>query len=140
MIAEHFDAVETRLKANTNLTAKVFDTARRDASGALIRDTYLVLFGGAPDSLTSGRLTLPQQNDSDAVFVYTVRAVSPTSAGVRAIMSAAYTQLVGFTPTVSGRKCSTVRMTLAHEVQADESIQPPLFFCDSEFTLASVKA
>jgi hypothetical protein len=140
VIVEHYAAVETQLKAGVNLSSKVFDTARRDASGALIRDTYLVLFGGAPDTLTSGRFTLPQQGDSDADFVYTVRAVSVTPDGVRAILSAACTQLIGAVVTAEGRRPSRIRLTLAHEVQSDDSIQPPLYFSDTEFTLSTVKA
>lgn len=137
---QHFDAVKALLQANADLANRISDTARATTTGVLVRDTYLVLFGGAPDVLASNRFAAAQKPDSDADYVYTVRAVSPTTDGVRRMASAAVTQLVGAVPTISGRACAPIRLTATHELQADNSALPPMFFTDMEFTLTSLKA
>lgn len=137
MIAEHFTAFKAAVSAAPNVSGKVFDTARRDASGALIRDTYVVIYGGAPDTRGDDRLASAQQPESDATFVYTVRSVSVTADGCRAIMGAVDSQIVGSKLSVAGRKCDATRQTLAKDVESDDSIQPPLFFGDVEYTVIS---
>ena len=62
----HYAAVKARLNADTNLAGKGADTIRLDGAGLPVRDTYWVLFGGAPDELDDDRLAAKQRPDSDA--------------------------------------------------------------------------
>lgn len=136
----HYDAVNDRLNADTKLSGKGHDSAVVDADGLPVRATYWILFGGAPDELGDGRLAAPQSPDSDATYVYTVRCVSVTAAGVRATMTLVLAQLVGFIPMVAGRNCSSVELIDSDDVQPDTSINPPLYFADLVFELVSSRA
>jgi hypothetical protein len=134
MIVDEYAAVEARLEADTALVVR--DTVY-DSAGELFRGTYVVLFGGAPDILDDNRLAKAQDPDSAAVYMYTVRCVSTTPAGVRSALKHVTTQLVGFIPTITNRTCDPIRMTHTTDVEPDTSVKPPLFYSDAEFTLAS---
>ncbi len=136
MISDEYAAVKARLVADTALTVR--DTVY-DSAGELYRGTYVVLFGGGPDVLDDGRVTKPQDPDSDATYVYTARCVSATADGVRSTLKHVVTQLVGFIPTVSGRRCDAIRLTHSQNVEPDVSVKPPLFYSDAEFTLVSFR-
>jgi hypothetical protein len=134
MISEEYAAIEARLAADTALAVR--DTVY-DSAGELYRGTYVVLFGGGPDALDDNRLASAQDVGSDAVYVYTVRCVSTTPAGVRSALNHVATQLVGFIPTVTGRTCDPIRMTHSTNVEPDASVKPPLYYGDVEFSLSS---
>ena len=136
---DHYLAVKTRLLADPALTGKVYDTAVVDAGGLPLVGTYAILFGGAPDVLMSNRFSAPQSVDSDAEYVYTVRAVSTTADGVRSVLTKAATQLVGHQLVVAGRSCRT-EQTDVTEIQWDKSTNPALFFSDVEYTVFSSPA
>lgn len=138
----HYQAVKARLEADSALSNKgVFDAARLDTTTGLpIQATYCVIFGGAPDVLTDGRLTSPQKADSDAEYIYTVRAVSTTVDGVMAVMAKVNTQLIGFTPTISGRRCNPIYLDYSSEVRPDNAVSPPMYYADCEFLLKSSRA
>lgn len=137
----HYLAVKNRLLADTALAAKgVNDTALVDTTTGLpVVGTYVILFGGAPDSLDDGRLSAPQFVDSDAEYVYTVRSVSTTADGVRSTQTKVGAQLIGHRLVVAGRSCRT-ELTHATDVDWDKSVNPPLFFADQEFTVYSSRA
>jgi hypothetical protein len=140
---EHYAAVKARLEAATIFTGRVWDSARLDANAELVRDTYLILFGGAPDKLGDGRNTAPQQADSKATYIYTVRAVGTSPTAVRGFLNGAINQLVRFTPVVAGRKCEPMRLDPAGssgEVKPDNNVNPPMFFADLDFILTSSRA
>lgn len=136
MIAGEYAAVKARLSADAALTVR--DTVY-DSTGALFRGTYVVLFGGAPDIFGDDRVTKPQDVDSDATYVYTVRCVSTTPDGVRSTMKHAAAQLVGFVPTIAGRRCLPMRHTHGGDVEVDASVQPIVFYADPEYTLISLR-
>ena len=132
-----YAAVSARLAADPALVVR--DTVY-DTSGALFRGQYVVLFGGAPDELDDQRYSHPQASDSRAVYVYTARCVAVTADGVRSVLDHVMTQLIGFAPVIAGRKCWAMTMTLTQDPAPDTSVQPPLYFCDTEFTLVSDRA
>lgn len=132
----HYAAVKSRLLADPALTGKVHDTALVDAGGLPVVGTYAILYGGAPDLLASNRFTAPQSVDSDAEYVYTIRAVSTTADGVRSVQSKVAAQLVGHALVVAGRQCR-VEQTDTTEIDWDKATNPPLFFADQEFTVYS---
>jgi hypothetical protein len=134
--AAHYAAVKARLETDTALAGQVRDTVF-DGAGEVVRGSYVVLFGGAPDALDDGRLTRIQDIDSTATYVYTVRSVSTTPGGVRSVVSKVLDKLVGFSPTVTGRRCDTIRLTHSRGVQIDSTVKAPLYFEDDEFTLVS---
>ncbi|MEO5920612.1 MAG: hypothetical protein ABIQ01_05655 [Pseudolysinimonas sp.] len=137
---KHFAAVRTLLVAGPNLANRVFDTARVDAQGQLIRDTYAVLFGGTPDDRDDDRNTAPQQVDSTAEYVYTTRSVSITADGARKVADQVAAALIGKVATVTGRRCDPLRQTLGGDAEPDRSVTPPLYYIDDEYTLVSRRA
>lgn len=140
MIA-HFKAVKDRLLSDSALAAKgVHDTALLDTAGDPVHGTYVILYGGTPDSLNDYRLTSPQQADSDAEYTFTIRAVSVTGDGVRAVGQKVVAQLVGYRPTIAGRTCSPMTLEYSSGVIADTSVTPPLFYADIDVLLKSSRA
>lgn len=137
MIREHYAAVKALLKADSALSTRVEDSARVGKDGLPTRETYAILFGGGPEDLDDGRLTSQQRAISAAEFVYTVRSVAPTPDGARAVATKAFAQLVGATLTIEGRSCRPIRHTGSDPLQPDDSISPPIYYCDDEYTLNS---
>ena len=135
----HFAAVKARLNADAALAGKGSDAIRMEA-GLPVRDTYWVLFGGAPDELDDGRLSAPQRADSDAEYVYTVRFVSVTHDAVLQGAERVVAQLVGWSPTVAGRNCGAIVLDDQQPVDADTRVSPPLYFIDLDFVLKSSRA
>jgi len=137
----HFAAVKARLNGDAVLSGKGSDTIRLDSAGLPVRDTYWVLFGGAPDELDDDRLAAPQRVDSDAEYVYTVRFVSVTHDAVLQGAERVLAQLVGWVATVTGRVCSPVEFdSVDPQVQVDTRITPALPFIDLDFVLKSSRA
>jgi hypothetical protein len=135
--ALHFNAMRALLEADELLDGHVEDTARVDQTGLPIRDNYVILFGGGPDVLDDDRLAAPQLPDSDAEFSYTVRSVAIDADGARMLSGRAFSRFVGVVPTVEGRKCRRIRHTGGAPVVADNSVRPPLFYCDDDYALNS---
>ena len=132
----HYAAMKARLEAEPTLAGKINDTALVTAAGLPFVGSYEVLYGGAPDSLDDERLAAMQSSTSDAVYVYTVRSVSPTAAGVRNQQAKVAAQLIGHRLVVAGRSCR-VEQTDATDVDWDRSTNPPLYFADQEYTVYS---
>ncbi len=134
----HYDAVKSRLEDLPALQGKVFDSTRRDSSGALVRTNYIVLFGGSPAELGGDRAFRSQVVDDNAVFDFTVRGVGVTATSAREMLAAASRQLVSWTPSIPGRYCRPVRFTGGDDYpRPDESVKPPLFYADDEYELRS---
>lgn len=129
--------MKARLEASSVLTGRVYNTFAVDSSGAPIRTAYVILYGGAPDVLNDDRVTAPQSKDSDAEYVYTVRSVGPIADSALATADVVTAQLVGFTPSVVGRRCSRIKLEDGGVVEMDSSISPPLFYVDQDFLLIS---
>lgn len=138
---QHFEAVKNRLLTDSALAAKgVHDTALVDTAGKPVAGTYVVLFGGIPDSFDDGRLTIVNKADSDAEYLFTCRAVSTTADGVRSISQKVMNLLIGWTPNVSGRKCTPIEFDFSSDVRSDMSILPPLFYADIDVKFNSSRA
>lgn len=138
---DHYAAVKNRLLADTALAAKgVHDTALVDTAGEPIAGTYVVLYGGMPDSLDDGRLTGIATASSDAEYMFTCRAVSTTADGVRSVGQKIMAQLIGWRPQVTGRACTAVSLEYSSGVLADMSIKPPLFYADIDVSFKSSRA
>lgn len=133
---DHFDAVIARLEADSTLLGKVHDTALVTSDGLPVVGTYVLVFGGGPESFEDDRLTALQSPNADAVYVYTARAVATTPNGVRSVLTKVSAQMVGHRLVVAGRSCR-VEQTDATEIDWDKSTNPILFFGDLEFTVHS---
>lgn len=138
MIA-HFTAMKARLETHPQLAGKVYDSARVGTNG-LIRDNYVVLFGLGPDVLDDDRLSAPQLADSDAEYVYPVRAIGTTTAAVRLLSQAVFDQLVGHELVVPGRISSRIKLDDSGPVEVDDSVSPPLFYADAEYLVKTSRA
>lgn len=134
---KHYAAVKARLEAAAVLTGRVHSAMAFAADGKPIRTAYVILYGGGPDDLDDDRFTAAQSVDSTAEYVYPVRAVGPTADSALATASVAFAQLVGAKLTVTGRRLDAIRHTFSRPVEMDDSVKPPLFYCDDEYTLVS---
>lgn len=134
---KHYNAVKARLEASPVLADRIYNTFATDATGKPIRTAYVILYGGSPDVLESGRFTARQTKDSDAEYVYTVRSVGPTADSALATADVAAAQLIGFVPVLAGRTCAAIRLDDGGSVEMDDSIAPPLFFIDNDYSLRS---
>lgn len=132
----HFTAFMARLRADSALANKVHDTALVTAAGLPVVGTYAVVYGGAPDAFTDPRLAALQSADGDAEYVYTVRSVSSTAAGVRATQAKVAAQLISHRLVVPGRICR-IEQTDATGIDWDKATNPPLYFGDQEYTVFS---
>lgn len=139
MILETYAAMKTRAEAEATLTGKVVNTVRVDNNGTLIRDQYVILFGGGPERLDDDRFTAPQKPTSKAEFVFPTRSVSVTPDGALAVATKLMNQFVGFTPTITGRICERIQLDEGSfsEVKIDDSVLPPLYFVDADYTLVT---
>lgn len=139
MITAHFNAVKARLEAHPQLSGKVYDSARVGTSG-LIRDNYVILFGNGPDVLDDDRLAATQQADSDAEFLYPIRAIGTTTTAVRLLSEAVAAQLIGRTLTIPNRVASPIELDDSGPLEIDDSVSPPLFYADSDYILRTSRA
>jgi len=136
MIQEHFASVRTLIVAEVPAAVQVVDSVLTSSTGELVRATYVVLFGGGPDSLDDDRLTAPQVAASDAEYGYTARCVSVTADGARTLAGRVF-MAVGGVPVVAGRACGPLGFEGSEPVQVDNNISPPLFYIDVELSLTS---
>ena len=136
----HYAAVKVRLEANTKLLGKVNDSVLETSTGLPFAGSYVVLFGGSPDSLESNRFTAPQAIDSDAEYTYTVRSISTSAAAVRSLQVEVAAQMVGHRLVVTGRNCTMARLVDATDPMEDKATKPILFWADQEFSLYSYRA
>lgn len=133
-----FDAVKARL-ASVNANYKVYDGLAVDESGKPFTGSYYVLYGGGPDVVDDGRFTKGQDAQSDRELSYTVRCVSPTAQGARVLAELAFAQLVGWTPTVAGRRCRPIRHTGSDPATLDSNVLPAVFYADDDYELISAR-
>lgn len=139
MIAE-YAAVKSRLEADPDLDERVFDAARADGDG-LIRDQYVILFGGAPDELNAQRLTAASNVSSDATYTYTTRSVGVSAAACLAVAAKVTTQLAGYVVAITGRNCAPIRPGDGDgSARPDNTVRPPMFFLDQDWILVSLRA
>lgn len=137
---KHRAAVKARIEAASVLTGKVHDAVLVDASGALVRTSYAILFGGGPEERDDDRLASLQSVGSDALYEYRVRSVGASVDAALAVAGVVETQLDRFEPVVPGRSCNPMWLDDASEVEADDSVKPPLFYMDQWFRLKSNRA
>lgn len=137
MNQDHYDAVFNQIDAEESLHDKGHQAVRLDGEGRLIRDIYWILFGGGPAEIGGDRLVLSQVVDDNAVFDFTVRSVGTSVDSAMAESKKVQDQLIGWTPTIAGRRCRPVKFSGADKVRPDNSVKPPLFYVDDEFELRS---
>lgn len=135
MIAE-LAALKAQLA--TDSAIRVYDAARRNTDGTLIRDTYLLLFPH-PGDRDDDRLSAPQSPLSDTEFDHPIRFVSISSDGVLQLFSKVDAVLTGRRLVVSGRSCSPIELD-ADPVEADMTVNPPLFYMNAAIAFKSDRA
>lgn len=136
----HLDAVAAQIELADNLRGRGDTAARVDHAGQLVRANYWIVFGGRPEDLDDDRFTAPQQLDSIAEYVFTVRSVAVDADGALDQADAIAAQLVGAVVAVEGRSLDPMRATGSDPVAPDNRVSPPLFYCDDEYTVVSRRA
>lgn len=116
----------------------VYDSVAVDDDAKPFTPPYYVFYGGALSRLDDDRLTKLQDADSDREVGFTVRCVAavPDAEGARVLDERARGVLLGWFPVVSGRSCR-VAFDGSERPQVDRSVDPPMIFMDSDYTLSA---
>lgn len=122
-----FDALRALLESDPQLMERVRDSAT-DRDGEVVRSTYLVLYGAGPDELDDGRWGSIPRPDSDALYVFPVKAVSEDAEGVRLLVNLVK-GFVGKKASVAGRRCDPIKIDF-EAAQVDNTVSPPMHFMD----------
>ena len=139
-MSDPFALVQARLEAASILAGKVRDMALTPA-GEVFQGNYLLLFMSAnPDELVTERQSRSAQADDDADWVFTVRAVAVDTDGARMLARAAFSQLLGWAPSLAGRTFSKVSHDGAEPVREDTTLKPSLFFAEDDYSVRSWRA
>lgn len=131
MIRAHVEAVLARLREDPALADKVFEGVVQNRP-----PVYCTVFANNGFREVE-RFTGPQ---STATFTFTVHSVAADPSKAQQVAEHVFTQLLGFTPTVAGRRCRRIRHAVSRPVEADKDLSPWLWFCVDEFDLTSEPA
>lgn len=132
-------AVEARIREGAGMADRVFDTARIDAKGGLIRDNYTVV-GVSLAGLDEGRLSAAHRADSPGEYFIDVRGVGTTSDAARLMLDRAKTQLLSARLSAPKLRFQQVAFERETKIETDMSVTPPLFYADAEYTVRSDRA
>lgn len=134
MSATEDTAVLARLRADAWLTAATFD----DEVTPEERPQRYALVTSNAGVQTAQRLTQAvKATTARREITYTIRSVGTTRAQAIAVADRVAAQLLGFIPTVSGRRCWPIRHAISRPAQKDTDPNPPLWYCVDEFDLTS---
>lgn len=136
MILEHKQAVLARLRADTALANKTYDTEVKSTNGAAVSTPYCVVYSN------QGNREIERLNASQtrANFTFTIHSVGSTAEQAQAVAAKVYKQLMGFKPTVADRSCWPMRAEMSQAVRPDKDVLPVVFYAVDEFTLSSTPA
>ncbi|MFZ4843952.1 hypothetical protein [Mycetocola saprophilus] len=135
-LEQHQAAIEERVRGGEGLAGRVFDAARLDSKGGLVRDNYVIVTV-ARGSLGDERLTAPQRADSDADYYIDIRTVATTAAAARMLLDRTEQQLLNGPLAVQGRACTSVVCGVTRPIATDMTVTPPLFYVDADYSFTS---
>ncbi|MBL5975370.1 MAG: hypothetical protein D3X82_16880 [Candidatus Leucobacter sulfamidivorax] len=134
-MADLHTALTARFAGSTILDGKLRDTAV-DRDGGVVRGNYLLLFTSAnPDELLTERETREQTAGDDGRWFFTLRAVAVDPGGCTLLLGEAFAELVGWAPTVAGFTASRIRHEGAEQIRPDNTLRPPLFFGEDDYSV-----
>lgn len=136
----HYNGVKDLIAGEPTLAGKVHSAALVNPSGAMVRETYVILFGGPPETLDDGRPHSPQGIDADAEYLYTARCVSTTGDGALAVAAKVLKRTVGVVLTIPDRECQPIELDDSTNVTPDDNVKPPLYYVDLDLLLKSSRA
>lgn len=129
-----YTEVLTRLAA---VGYPVKDSDATDPDGTPYAPPYVVVSGGNLARMDDERLAKGQDPESDHVVEFSVMAIASTANGARIIGDLARGLLVGWTPTVSGRRMSSVRFEGGDEPRRDMTVLPQVWYSDADYSVTS---
>jgi len=136
----HFAAVKAQLVSSLPVAVTVEPAYMTNTDGTLKRVQYVILDGGPPDVLDDERLASPQSPDSDAEYLYDVKAVAVNFDGCLTIVQKVLDGVIGFRPVIAGRNCQPIELDGSDKIKPDYTVKPPLFYCDMTLLLKSSRA
>lgn len=137
-VAAHFTAFRTRIQAHTMLANKTHTALRVNENGDPVRANYVIAYPGVPEALDDQRYTAVQDVDSTADFEWDVRVIAVDSDGLLQLTDAVLEQLVGHVLTVTGRKCTPIRLDGNRRARFDRDTD--LHYIDMTFMFQSRRA
>lgn len=111
-MVDYFTPVSARFAANANLASKMHDGIKVTPTGEAVRDNYFVIMSVLPVALDDERYTARQALESAGDVAVDIRAAATSMSGLRWLVDAITTQLVGHALTVTGRACEPIRWDL----------------------------
>lgn len=135
MIAAHVDAVLARLREDPELASRVFEGEVSTLDGKPRTRYIRVQANGG--FYEAERLGLAQ---SRVTFTFIIHSVSINPVAARQLQELVHAQLLGFRPSVVGRKCWPIRHEVSRPVQSDQDVSPPLWYTVDQFDLQSTTA
>lgn len=135
-----FTAFKTRLAAHSLLSGKVFDAVRLTDSGEVVRANYVVVRPAGPDRLSDARYAGLQAPASKRRFTFDVRVVAVDADGVLLLAEAAVAQMVGYSLTVTGRRCDPIGLVEGVEEAFEFDRTTRLHWVDLSFRFWSRRA
>lgn len=133
MIRAHFDSVKARLEEDPVLKDSVFGEVIDPTRDSPRPERYVNLFMDNGHR-TATRVTGPQAH---ADFTLTVHSVGQSRVQAQAVAEHVFTQLLGYVPSVPGRRCWRIRHDYSRPLDMDSSTQPTVYFIVDQFTLES---
>lgn len=136
MIRAHVDAVLARLGAHAVLAGRVVDGGVDDAADVK-PPPYIVVYVDSGQRSTE-RLSnvMPERAD----FAVTVKSVGEDRNQAHAFAEAVMEQLLGWAPTVTGRRITALRHGLSLAPERDTDFSPVVYEGSDDFMFTSRKA
>lgn len=132
-IRDHAAATLARLREDDVLTDSTFEGLVAPDENGDRPQRYLSVFSDNGE-YEAGRATGPAET---VTFTYTLHSVGTDPQQARAVAERAFAQLLGYRPTITGRRCGRYRHTYSQQIQIDDTAKPPLWFGVDEFELTT---
>ncbi|MFT4281175.1 hypothetical protein [Microbacterium sp.] len=135
-----YQAFKERLQAHPRLSNKVYDVVRTiEATGALVRENYVIAFPSLPTDLNDHRYRSAQRVSSRRVLSFDVRVVATTADAFLRLAEDVMGQLIDHVLDVEGRECDRITMATDHveEGTGQYDRTSRLFFVDMTFEFVS---
>ena len=130
------EAVLARLRSDSALTGKVYDTIAESASSTPVSPPYVVVFSNS-GNVSGARLS---GSDLDETVTFTIHAVGVNPEQSRATAKKVRSLLRGFKPSISGKTCWPIKLVVSQPTRPDADVLPAVFYSVEEFQLSTTPA
>lgn len=130
------EAVLTRLRSDSALTAKVYDTIADNGKSTPVPPPYVVVFSNS-GNVSGARLS---GSDLDETVTFTIHAVGVNPEQSRAVAKKIRSLLRSFKPSITGKKCWPMKLVVSQPIRLDADLLPAVYYSVEEFQLSTTPA